>query len=1316
MHLLSVGALRGQFPSWTVSMPASHLDDTFYVLDEAGVLRIQAVNLNDLYLWDCAALTSSARTESSARLRSSALLLAAVQRGPLAGSPPAVSTSAPVVAAFPSLDLLGSDLPLPPSSPLSPAAAAAVPAVLVPGSRFSRFLYLHRVLGHPSLRRMAWLQRVFPWLALGTFPASLFCQICNEAKSRRGNVAKVAPASSRIPKDAFFDRGHVDIKQSTIAGVGGVLYTAIVLSEKTGVLWALHTKEKGELASKLVTFKLMYDAHFAATNGPMLFFRADNDKAIFPAATQAFWDGYGVIRQFSPAYTPNRNGRSESSIRTGYMVARALLRDSPVPDLLWPYAVDHACYILARRPTRAAPLTTPWARLTGRQPGLSLIGWGSVGHWTPPPEHPRQSKRHTFSSRGFACPFLGFAPNSETTMLVWSGGAVYATCDAVFPRMGALMLTRDLPHGSLNYGLAAPLETRNELFAEGPFPPAGGSAALELLSSPVRPLILHGRPIFVGAHDLDCYLCVAHRAGRMLLCCELCSRVAHISCAGLKRAPEGDWLCGSCASAVHADPISAAAPLSLDVFSAPQTFSGVVPCLVAPVPSEIATVDPVILVPEPEVPVPAIFLADPVPGVVPVAAPVALDDLRARFIEEGPADVPSEDEALPTGPVILAAVQGDPADKRLRRLLVVRNRASLGLPVRPAAPRIGLSCPDFAASWALTAVSGQQLPLARPPPLRLRDVVAKPLPFPVGLLESPESSWLPRSPTPGLREIPALFPSPREVLTGGMPIRLQRLSNLLRLGDPPVCSAPAAPALASARVETWPLNPLCYPLFSTASEGMDDIGSRCYVSMAGYRDSEPRLGEGFAHDAKRIARAGMTMKEALQTSDAAQFIAADLRERDKLLEGSLKPVRREDALGAQISWRHLCSTKPHKTGDAKFDVRLCLHGFRQQPHTYDPNRVSTSVAQATSVKMTQAWASDQESCESEVKDADRAFLQAALTQFDSPMWIEPPASWGLPKGTVLQVMNSVYGLKQACFNWCEKLDGVLFNGGAIPFLQDPRSFILCTRKGGKLCKTFLHAHVDDMKIIGHDVAAMSRLIDAKIKTTSKGSRPAQFCGLQYEYGKNGEVFMHMSDTIASLIALCEASGVSLAGIPCPLTPMLPGVASDLMRTYASDGLIPPNDKWYRSAIGVNNWLEGGVRVDISFAFNVLSSALGKNTPAHDQALLRLIVWLRDHNTHGLVYGGDRSAATRGFMGFTDSSFADGEFAKSTQGFAIKFNACLIKWNSRRQPCVALDTMEAEYIAAAQYCRALLGLLNILGDMMMEQGPVPSFEDLSLRSP
>jgi hypothetical protein len=99
--------------------------------------------------------------------------------------------------------------------------------------------------------------------------------------------------------------------------------------------------------------------------------------------------------------------------------------------------------------------------------------------------------------------------------------------------------------------------------------------------------MLHSRPIFVGVNDLDCYLCDVHRAGRMLLCCELYSRAAHISCAGLRRAPVGDWLCGSCSSAVLADPVSAAGPLSLDVISAPplpsEDLSSVDICPITPV-------------------------------------------------------------------------------------------------------------------------------------------------------------------------------------------------------------------------------------------------------------------------------------------------------------------------------------------------------------------------------------------------------------------------------------------------------------------------------------------------------------------------------------------------------------------------------------------------------------------------------------------------------------------------------------------------------------------------------------------------------------
>ena len=456
------------------------------------------------------------------------------------------------------------------------------------------------------------------------------------------------------------------------------------------------------------------------------------------------------------------------------------------------------------------------------------------------------------------------------------------------------------------------------------------------------------------------------------------------------------------------------------------------------------------------------------------------------------------------------------------------------------------------------------------------------------------------------------------------------------------------------------------------------------------------------------------MKEALASNHAAKYLEADLRERDVLLStGSLKPVKRGQQKGYQITYRHLCSFKPHKVGDKQFDSRLCLHGFRQRPSSYDPDRVSTPVAKTESVKLSMAWAAGRSDCDSEHADGDRAFLQASLTSHDGDMWVEPPANWGFPPDTVLQVINSVYGLKQSCYNWCEKLDGVLINGGCVPFLQDPRSFILANYRDGKMYKTFIHAHVDDVKIIGMEVDLVRTMIAKHIKITCKGSKHKTFCGLQFEYAPNGVVMIHMQETIDSLMALCKASGVDLEGLPCPNSPMLPGVAHELMRSYATEPA--PNDQFYRSVCGICIWAECGVRVDISFALGVLTSALGKNTPAHDTALLRLVLWLRGNASHGLVYGGDVLERARGFMGWMDSSFADAFKAKSTQGYAIKFNGCLVKWNSRRQQCVALDTMEAEYVSASAYCRALLGLLNLLMDMLLEQGPVITFEDNSAAS-
>ena len=503
VNVVSLAALRQQYPSWSASLPHGEM----CLRDATGQLKIRATIINGIYLWQLNKPVADSNSPS-ARAKARALLTA-LERG------------AAVVAADGVLDV---NVPL------------AEPATT---NSHAPFMFMHRALGHPSLKRMRWLQKVFPRIQFGQFPPSIFCDACNEGKSKRGSIPAVASEEGKLALDFFYDHAHVDVKMSTTGGWNEIRFTAIIFS-----VWALHARTKDEIAGKIMAWLLMYNTYFAPTNGPIALFRADNEKALFPKSSEVFWDSYGVIRSFSAPYTPAHNNRAESAIRTVYMTSRCLVRDSPLEDLFWPFAVDYACFLLVRRPTSAAPQTTPYARIMRRAPTLPLIPFGTLGHWTPPPQHPMQAARHTFSARGFACHFLGFEALSETTMIIVCNGVIYKTIDVVFPRPGALLMTRDVRTGTTNHGAAAPVTHREEFF---PGLTDSSSPAALPSSMAARPAAtLAGRLYHVSAHDLDCRLCDKHTARRLLLCCEFCPAVAHIRCAGFTRVPEEQWICASC--------------------------------------------------------------------------------------------------------------------------------------------------------------------------------------------------------------------------------------------------------------------------------------------------------------------------------------------------------------------------------------------------------------------------------------------------------------------------------------------------------------------------------------------------------------------------------------------------------------------------------------------------------------------------------------------------------------------------------------------------------------------------------------------------
>ncbi len=80
--------------------------------------------------------------------------------------------------------------------------------------------------------------------------------------------------------------------------------------------------------------------------------------------------------------------------------------------------------------------------------------------------------------------------------------------------------------------------------------------------------------------------------------------------------------------------------------------------------------------------------------------------------------------------------------------------------------------------------------------------------------------------------------------------------------------------------------------------------------------------------------------------------------------------------------------------------------------------------------------------------------------------------------------------------------------------------------------------------------------------------------------------------------------------------------------------------------------------------------------------IRVLKYLAGTRNHGLCFDGN----TRDWSvldGYSDADLGgDPETRRSTSGYAFRLSDGAISWSSRRQPIVALFTMQAEYIAAS----------------------------------
>ena len=132
----------------------------------------------------------------------------------------------------------------------------------------------------------------------------------------------------------------------------------------------------------------------------------------------------------------------------------------------------------------------------------------------------------------------------------------------------------------------------------------------------------------------------------------------------------------------------------------------------------------------------------------------------------------------------------------------------------------------------------------------------------------------------------------------------------------------------------------------------------------------------------------------------------------------------------------------------------------------------------------------------------------------------------------------------------------------------------------------------------------------------------------------------------------------------------------------------------------------GTRPDLSAAVSIVSRYLAAPKKAHCDLVRGICRYLRG-NPRGLHYKANRDFTLEGFV---DASYANDADYSSISGNAFLLGGCLVSWMSQKQPCAALSSAEAEYVALTPAVQETIWLKELLNGLGFAQGVTTLHED------
>jgi transposase InsO family protein len=294
----------------------------------------------------------------------------------------------------------------------------------------------------------------------------------------------------------------------------------------------------------------------------------------------------------------------------------------------------------------------------------------------------------------------------------------------------------------------------------------------------------------------------------------------------------------------------------------------------------------------------------------------------------------------------------------------------------------------------------------------------------------------------------------------------------------------------------------------------------------------------------------------------------------------------------------------------------------------------------------------------------------------------------------LRLKKALYGLKQSPLLWQKEFTRTLLELG---FKQVSEEVCLFKNKDGIL----LFFYVDDVvTLFQPEQEGLAREIWNKLKKKYR-ARPlgdlSWFLGTRIIRDEENEASYLCQDSYIENVA--KRYDMDLSKLPP--TPCASNMKYVKYNGQASKAVI----KLYQQKVGSVIYVAIITRPDVAFIAAKLSEFMQNPSPAHMQAIDRVILYL--YRTRFLAICYIKKDFEDAVQASSDASFADNPDRRSSGGFLFKLFGGPIDWSAKKQKTVSTSTTEAELLALSEAAKQLLWWLRFFEAIEFdpEQGPI-----------